>query len=233
MTSKDTTDARAGARWLATLGPVDRLQLLAALLSRFNHDFRTPLNTLVGWGHLLQQETLEPVRIRHGAEVVERNTRTLALTLDEFIEDSRVILGGSPIESQTVSVAEVLTQAAGQSGVADPAGGRLHIRVDAEDTVVRGDFRRLQRCISRLVAVVAHRAHESAAIELGVSRVERTICLSVAAPARARDGDWSSADLLDLRIATLVAESLGGALELPAASRTATALLWLPVANRN
>ena len=53
-------ETRAGASWLATAGPVERLQLLDALVSRFNHDFRTPLNTIVGWGHLLQQGPVDP-----------------------------------------------------------------------------------------------------------------------------------------------------------------------------
>ncbi len=48
-------DARCGTHWLGRLDPEGRTELMAALLSRFNHDLRTPLNTILGWTHLLQK----------------------------------------------------------------------------------------------------------------------------------------------------------------------------------
>lgn len=220
--TKDT-DTRAGARWLATTGPADRLQLLAALLSRFNHDFRTPLNTIVGWGHLLQQNLLEPERIRHGAEVIGRNAHEQALKLDEFIEDCRVVLGGPRSAPVAVRLGDALAQALTEGEVAELTRGRLRIRTEADDAAVDGDLRLLQRCIGRLVAVVARRAPQGAAIGLDVSRADRSICLSVAAPAR--DADWSDSDLLDLRIATIVADALRGSLELGTTQDTASVVL--------
>ena len=101
-----TVDPRAGASWLAAAGPVERLQLLAALLSRFNHDFRTPLNTITGWGHLLQQGSVEPARTSHVADVIARNAREQTLMLEAFVEDARVVLDRLQLEPATTRVPE-------------------------------------------------------------------------------------------------------------------------------
>ena len=48
----DVPEDRAGSGWLAREGRSLQSELLAALLSRFNHDLRTPLNTVMSWTHL-------------------------------------------------------------------------------------------------------------------------------------------------------------------------------------
>src|SRR5688572_6734384 len=65
--SAATVDRRCGTHWLARLDPEGRTALMAALLSRFNHDLRTPLNTILGWTHLLQKGGLDVVREKHVA----------------------------------------------------------------------------------------------------------------------------------------------------------------------
>lgn len=218
-------DARAGARWLAGVGPAERLQVLCALLSRFSHDFRTPLNTIAGWGHLLQQGSVEPARARHVGDVIARNVRDQALMFEEFIEDSRIILAQLPLEAASVLLDEVVARVIAQgSGAA-----RLRVEIASGGAAVDGDSRLMQRLLERVVLVLARRAQEGAPIDLVVSREDHWICVSLSAPAR--DADWSEPDLLELRIATMTAAIFRGALELHAGA-TAAVRLQLPEAMR-
>jgi K+-sensing histidine kinase KdpD len=223
-------DARAGASWLAASGPAERLQLLAALLSRFNHDFRTPLNTITGWGHLLQQGSVEPARSKHVADVIARNARDQTAMLDAFIEDARIILDRLPLEPATVNVDEVVGQVIAQASGAATPRGLLRVRIDTDGAAVHGDSRLLQRLISRLAVVIDRRTHDGATIDLRVSSEDRWICVSLTAPTRS--ADWSESDLLELRIGTLIATVFRGSLELLAGSDSATIRLQLPEATR-
>jgi K+-sensing histidine kinase KdpD len=223
-------DARAGAGWLATAGPADRLQLLAALLSRFNHDFRTPLNTITGWGHLLQQAPVEPARTKHVADVIARNAREQTVMLEAFVEDARVVLDRLPLEPATIRIDDVVAQVIARTGGSATPRCPLQVRMDAVDGTVYGEGRVLQRLLERLVDVIARRAQDGATVDLRVSREDRWICLALSSPAR--DADWSESDLCELRVATLIAAVFRGSLQLLAAPGSAALTLQLPEAAR-
>jgi K+-sensing histidine kinase KdpD len=223
-------DARAGASWLATAGPADRLQLLAALLSQFNHNFRTPLNTITGWGHLLQQGSVEPARTKHVADVIARNAREQTLMLEAFVEDARVVLDRLSLEPATIRVDEVVAQVIARAGGSAMPRNSLQVRIDAADATVDGDGRVLQRLLQRLVDIVARRAQDGATVDLRVSREDHWICLALSSPTR--DADWSESDLCELRVATLMAAVFRGSLQLLAAPGAAALKLQLPEAAR-
>ena len=83
----------AGTGWLRETLPANRSDLLVALVSRFNHDLRTPLNTIAGWAHLLQTSAADVTRVRHVSDVFARNVREQTLLLEEFVDDARALLG--------------------------------------------------------------------------------------------------------------------------------------------
>lgn len=221
-------DIRAGASWLASLSPGDRTQLLAALLSRFNHDLRTPLNTISGWSYLLQQEPVEPARLRHGADVIARNGRDQMVMLDAFIEDARIVIGRLPVELAAVRIDEMVALAFAPDIAEEQSGSSPRIRVEAAGAVIHGDSRLLRRLLKRLAVVSGERSNDGAAVELLVSREDRWICVLLNAPTG--EADWSEADLLELRLCTLMAATLGGTLELLAGPATASLRLLLPEA---
>ena len=105
------SDRRCGAYWLARLDSTGRNELLVALLSRFNHDLRTPLNTILGWTHLLQKGDLDTVRARHVADVIARNSRDQTQLLEEFVDDGRAILGVLQLQLAALKLDDVLTEA--------------------------------------------------------------------------------------------------------------------------
>ena len=88
----EVPEDRAGSAWLAREGSAHRNDLLVALFSRFNHDLRTPLNTIMSWTHMLQQGMVDGSRSKHVADVLARNTHEQVVLLDEFVDDGRAIL---------------------------------------------------------------------------------------------------------------------------------------------
>lgn len=205
------TDARCGAHWLADIAADGRMAMTAALLSRFNHDLRTPLNTILGWTHLLQKGGMDAVRARHVADVIARNSRDQTQLLEEFVDDGRAILNTLRMEVTASRVDEAVTHAIERiGGLLTLHGVFLQSKLDVADALTSGDARRLARLIYRLLATVARRAPEASTIllEAYVDRGAYELSLSGSAV----EADWSEAALLDLRISTLMAALHGGAL---------------------
>jgi signal transduction histidine kinase len=197
-------DTRVGSRWLDAAGDVEREALLAGLLSRFNHDLRTPLNTVVGWTHLLQQGSVDNARLHHVAEVLARNAREQTVLLDEFVDDARAVLGVLKVDPVAVALDEAVARAVER---ATPLFA-LHA-VTCNPTVrtggacVIGDERRLTRLVYRLLAAVVRRAREGSDVDLTVARTDGHLRCRFASEAGAPD--WPDGTVLDLRICAYVA----------------------------
>lgn len=224
----DIQDARAGTAWLAREGRERQGELLVALLSRFSHDLRTPLNTVVGWAHLLQQGLVDSSRSKHVADVLARNTRDQTVLLDEFVDDGRVLLGvlrldpvGLRIDDLVTSAMERAAHVASLHGVSFAAGVRM------QDVEVEGDARRLQRLVYRVLVAVTRRAREAAAVELSAAADDGRVALRIDAPVG--EGDWSDAALLDLRISSFVAAIHDAELCVDGAPGRAAVVLRLPI----
>ena len=226
-TATTDTDRRCGAHWLARLDSTGRIELLVALLSRFNHDLRTPLNTILGWTHLLQKGGLDPVRARHVADVIARNSRDQTQLLEEFVDDGRTILGVLELQLAALKMDDVLAEAIERlSGLLTLHGVSLQSKFDTANVSVNGDARRLTRLAYRLLAIVTRRAREASIIEIetDVDRGQYVLALS----GTAFEPDWSEPALLDLRISTLVAALHDGELEVDADATRPCIALRLP-----
>lgn len=221
------TDRRCGVYWLARLDSTERIELMIALLSRFNHDLRTPLNTIFGWTHLLQKGGLDTVRARHVADVIARNSRDQTQLLEEFVDDGRAILGVLQLQLAALKMDDVLTEAIERlSGLLTLHGVTLQSKFDTADVSVNGDARRLTRLAYRLLVLMTRRAREGSTIEIetDVNRGHYALTLS----GTAFEPDWSEAALLDLRVSTLVAALHDGELEVGADATRPCIALRLP-----
>ena len=218
------TDRRCGAYWLARLDSTGRNELLVALLSRFNHDLRTPLNTILGWTHLLQKGGLDTVRERHVADVIARNSRDQTQLLEEFVDDGRAILGVLQLQLAALKMDNVSTEAIERlSGLLTLS---LQSKFDTANVSVNGDAHRLTRLAYRLLVIVTRRAREASTIEIetDVDRGQYALTLS----GTAYEPDWSESALLDLRISTLVAALHDGELQVGADATRPCIALRLP-----
>jgi signal transduction histidine kinase len=224
----DILEPRAGTAWLAHEGRERQGELLVALLSRFNHDLRTPLNTVVGWTHLLQQGLVDSSRSKHVADVLARNTREQTVLLDEFVDDGRALLGVLRLDPVGLRIDDVVARAMERAGpVASLHGVSFVADTRMHEEEVEGDERRLPRLVYRLLIAVARRARESATVELSTEVDDGRIALRIDAPVG--EGDWSDAALLDLRISSFVAAMHGAELCIDGGRDRAAVVLRLPL----
>lgn len=206
------TDVRCGKRWLDQLNAAGRKELLAALLTRFNHDLRTPLNTILGWTHLLQKGELDAVRAKHVADVIARNARDQTRLLEDFVDDGKAVLETLQLQCAAVRMDDIVAQAVERIGsVLTLHGAYLQSRFDTADVSVNGDAGRLERLAHRLLCIIVRRSREASTIELETDIDRGAYVLSLFGSAF--EPDWSDAALLELRVSTLVAALHGGELD--------------------
>jgi len=223
----DVPEDRAGSAWLAREGCALRTELLVALLGRFNHDLRTPLNTVMSWTHLLQQGKVDSSRSRHVMDVLARNAREQVVMLDEFVDDGRAVLGVLKLDPVGLRIDDLVAHAVERAApVAALRGASFDVPPHrALAAGIEGDERLLQRLVYRLLVVVASRARKGAVLDVTSHFDAGSIALRIEGPAA--DGDWSDAALLELRISSFVANLHDAELAIDGApGRAAVALRW-------
>lgn len=223
----EVPDDRAGSAWLAREGSALRNELLVALFSRFNHDLRTPLNTIMGWTHLLQQGMVDSSRSRHVADVLARNTHEQVVLLDEFVDDGRAVLGVLELDPVGLRIGDLVARAVERAApVATLHGVSFDVRPDHRIGEIEGDERRLQRLVYRLLVAVTRRTRQGSVIEVSSWLDDGSAVLSIEGPFA--DGDWLDAALLDLRISSFVTALHNAELAIDGAPARAAVALRLP-----
>ena len=224
----EVPEVRAGSTWLAREGSARQTELIVALLSRFNHDLRTPLNTVVGWTHLLQQGLVDSSRSKHVADVLARNTREQTVLLDEFVDDGRAILGVLKLDQVGLAMDDLVARALERAApVASLHGVSFASQAEAPGVEVDGDERRLQRLVYRLIAAVVRRTREAGVVEISATTENGGVIVRIDAPAG--EADWSDAALLDLRISSFVAAMHQAELAIDGTPGRAGIVLRLPM----
>jgi signal transduction histidine kinase len=221
------TATLAGTDWYRSLPAEARLPLVTALVSRINHDMRTPLNTLAGWTHLLQQGAPEPARTRHVAEVFGRNVRDQTVLLEEFVDDARALTEVLTLDCAPLPATELLTAATERLAPAlDVHEVQLDCHAALGDVTLDTDRARAARLIYRVLLAAVRRAPAGAALRV-VARADGGGAVFEAAAPAARPA-LDDALLLDLRLASAVAALLGATLTVDAGAHETRLALKLP-----
>jgi PAS domain S-box-containing protein len=117
-----------------------------------SHELRTPLTTTRGWLSLIRSKRLDAEITEQGLEAIERSTRIQARLVEDLIDASKIIAGKLPMETVTVDLVDVVTQAVeAMHPRAAEKELELHTQLDIEAGRVLGDRVRLEQVFSNLL----------------------------------------------------------------------------------
>lgn len=206
-------------------------------LARMSHEIRTPLGGIIGLSSLLQQTAQTPVQ-RDYLEKIDSSSKLLLQTINNVLDFARIEAGKIVVEQTEFRLEEVMKRIA--DTVSSAAGNKpieLVIRTDNRlPSVTIGDPQKIQQILMNLIAnavkftdnghVCVRAELESGSAEEAVVRfsVEDT-GIGIAEEHRAQlfspffQGDGSTSRKyggsgLGLAICKLLAEAMGGRLEL-------------------
>ena len=142
------------------------------LMAMMNHEVRTPLNSILGFAHLLKAAELGPLTDKQQRYV--RNIEVSAHHLLELVNDSldlaRLDVGSVGIELSEFPVHEALDQAADQMR---PLAGAREIGLSvatAEELTVLADRRQLVQVLLNLLSNAIRHTHGGGSVILSARR---------------------------------------------------------------
>jgi signal transduction histidine kinase/ActR/RegA family two-component response regulator len=120
-------------------------QAKSEFLSRMSHEFRTPLNAIIGFGQLLELDDLEPEQSDSVNQILKGGRHLLDL-VNEVLDISRIETGNLTLSPEGVSIRDavddvvVLMRPLAEerhinvraTGVADEQGGEVHVLADRQ-----------------------------------------------------------------------------------------------------
>jgi CheY-like chemotaxis protein/anti-sigma regulatory factor (Ser/Thr protein kinase) len=120
-----------------------------------SHELRSPLGAILGWASLLQQDgAADAATLKHGLQVIERNTRTQVQLIQDLLEVSRIITGRLRLDMAPVALDEVVGNVLLSMAPTSSAKG-VEVsfpRASTQEVQVLGDESRLQQIVWNLIS---------------------------------------------------------------------------------
>ncbi len=128
-------------------------QAKSEFLSRMSHELRTPLNAILGFGQLLEMDSLNPEQ-REGVEQILKGGRHLLELINEVLDIARIEAGRLGISPEPVSVKEVVGESL---DLIAPLAADGRVRLDGgtasiPDRFVLADRQRLKQVLLNLLS---------------------------------------------------------------------------------
>jgi PAS domain S-box-containing protein len=161
-------------------------------LATVSHELRTPLNAILGWAHILRASPLDDRKVRHAAEVVERNARAQAQLIEDLLDVSRIISGKLRLDVRPLMPSSSVESALESvKPMAEAKGVHLHAVLDSQAGPVSGDSGRLQQIAWNLLSNAIKFTPKGGRVEVRLERINSHVEIVVT-----DTGDGISPDFL-------------------------------------
>lgn len=142
-------------------------------LATVSHELRTPLNAMMGWTQLMASQRLDEQTFNRAAEVVHRNTRTLAQLIEDLLDISRAITGKLQLNAHPTELIPVI-EAALDTVQAMATAKQIHLssRLDFSTGLVLGDARRLEQVVWNLLVNAIKFTPEGGQVEIRLEQID-------------------------------------------------------------
>ena len=122
-------------------------------LATVSHELRAPLNSILGWGRLLEKGNLDDATVGKAIGTIVRNAESQNRLIEDLLDVSRIISGKLRLEVITVKPINIVESALETvRPAADAKGIKLEIRNDIDVSHISGDPNRLQQVIWNLLS---------------------------------------------------------------------------------
>jgi signal transduction histidine kinase len=149
-------------------------------LATLSHELRTPLNAILGWISMLRHQQVEPDRVEHVLDVVERNARAQVELVNDVLDVSRMVTGRLALVRKSVRMKELIENAV-DSAKPSAVARRIGIGTDVPDDLppILGDAERLQQVFWNLLSNAVKFTPEGGEITVRAARDQSHIDVSV------------------------------------------------------
>jgi PAS domain S-box-containing protein len=150
-------------------------------LATVSHELRTPLNAMLGWAHMLQAGSLEPVKAARAIDTIIRNATIQNQLIEDLLDVNRIIAGKLRLDIDLVDLNQIVNSAIEVVRPASEAKGLvLHALLDPDARVIQGDARRLQQVLWNLLTNAVKFTARGGRVSVTLRREDSSVSIEVA-----------------------------------------------------
>ena len=188
-TSRDITDRREAEKERERLLENEKLarreaeianRLRDEFLATVSHELRAPLNSILGWGRLLQKGQLDEPTSEKAISTIVRNAESQNRLIEDLLDVSRIISGKLRLEVMTIKPINIVESALETVRPAAEAKGiKLQISGERDISHISGDPNRLQQVVWNLLSNAIKFTPPDGEVKLEIERTDDFVEISV------------------------------------------------------
>jgi PAS domain S-box-containing protein len=176
----DVTERRRNERERAELLELERqaraeAESLSLVRDEFlltvSHELRAPLNSILGWAHLLSQSSLDPNTAERALASILDGARLQTRLIDDLLEASRIVAGKLHLNLDSIELGAIVESAIKTIRPAAEAKNiQLWVKLTSEPITVRGDADRLLQVVWNLLSNAVKFTPAGGSVEVSLER---------------------------------------------------------------
>ena len=149
-------------------------------VATLSHELRGPLNSMVGWVHVLRAGGLDEATRELGRAAIERSVNAQTRLVEDLLDYSRVVAGKLHLAPKLMDVVPVAGSAIeAVRAAAEAKGIHVDLATDAKSALVRGDPDRLQQVLWNLLSNAVKFTARGGRVEVWIGRVDASVHIRV------------------------------------------------------
>jgi len=149
-------------------------------LATLSHELRTPLNAILGYGRMLQTDTIAAEKRGRAVDVIVRNAVLQNQLVEDLLDMSRITTGKVRLDPAPVLVVSIVREAVeGIKPAADAKGIALETDLDPFSGSVSGDSTRLQQVFWNLLTNAVKFTKAGGRVAVSVRREGQQVSVTV------------------------------------------------------
>lgn len=145
-----------------------------------SHELRSPLNSILGWAHMLRTSKFDHSETPRAIEIIERNAKSQAQLIGDLLDISRIITGKLTLNVFPVEPKQIIEAAIDSIR---PAADAKYIQLDADLAsyvdVISADPDRLQQIVWNLLSNAIKFTPKNGRVGVKLERRESQIQIAV------------------------------------------------------
>jgi two-component system CheB/CheR fusion protein len=149
-------------------------------VATLSHELRGPLNSIVGWVHILRDREIDGATRERGMAAIERGVKAQTRLIEDLLDYSRMVTGKLRLAPRLMDLLPVAEAAVGAAqAAADAKEIRLQLLRESSTAMVLGDADRLQQVVWNLVSNAVKFTARGGRVEVSIGRAETGVHLRV------------------------------------------------------
>jgi PAS domain S-box-containing protein len=149
-------------------------------LATVSHELRAPLNSILGWGRLMEKGNLDEATTAKAVSTIVRNAESQNRLIEDLLDVSRIISGKLRLEVMTINPINVVESALETVRPAAEAKGiTLEVKENVEVSHISGDPNRLQQVIWNLLSNAIKFTPSDGTVRLEIERTDNFVEIKV------------------------------------------------------